>query len=138
MLFTYKNKVLLQNILLSFVFFAQFSCQTNVSLDNFDSNIWKNDKFGCKNQRLTQVKSLIDQKQKIQGLGQNQIMQVLGKPDFQELYSRNQRFYIYFYQKNEICDQPNNVIKTASIQNQKTIKLRFSALDMVTEVLVDN
>lgn len=133
-----KKQVFCKNILFFFLIFIQLSCQTKVSLENFESEVWKNDKFGCKNLRQTQVKSLISQKEKIKGLGQNQIMQLLGKPDFQELYARNQRFYIYFYQKNQICDQPNNVINTASIQNQKTIKLRFSALDMVTEVLVDN
>ncbi len=138
-MFIYNKKtVFLKKILFFSLICIQFGCQTKVSLDNFNIDVWKNDKFGCKNLRLVEVKSLIAQKEKIKGLGQNQIIQLLGKPDFQELYARNQRFYIYFYQKNETCDQPNNVIKTAPIQNQKTIKLRFSALDMVTEVLVDN
>ena len=35
-----------------------------------------------------------------------QIISMLGKPDENELYKRNQKFYYYFIQSSKICSPP--------------------------------
>ncbi|MCU0446598.1 MAG: hypothetical protein MUE85_16955 [Microscillaceae bacterium] len=106
------------------------ACKEAPKLDNFDKTEWVKDRQACLNLRSKYLASLESQKLKLKGLGQNQVMQLLGKPDIQELYNRNQRFYIYFYEKGAQCEGKADII------NGKVIKIRISALDAVTEVLI--
>ncbi len=123
------KKIIICLYLLSF-----FGCKQVEKLDEVDIKIWKNDKLACKNERKNMVKPIVNQKEKLKGLGQNAIMKLLGKPDYQELQGRNQRTYIYFYEKGEPCEKPNNVINYANLSTSKILKIRFNATDMVNEV----
>jgi outer membrane protein assembly factor BamE (lipoprotein component of BamABCDE complex) len=115
-------------VLLNLVFIA--ACKEIPQLENFDKLEWTKDRQGCQNLRRKHLQSLENQRDKFKGLGQNQVMQLLGKPDIQELYNRNQRFYVYFYEKGSQCEGKADII------NGKFIKIRISALDAVTEVLI--
>jgi outer membrane protein assembly factor BamE (lipoprotein component of BamABCDE complex) len=106
------------------------ACKSEPTLADFNQERWKKDRNACLNLRKDLIKSLFAQKDKIKGLGQNQIMRLLGRPDYQELYNRNQRFYVYFYEKGEQCQGKPNLVMG------KNIQIRFSALDAVTEVLL--
>jgi hypothetical protein len=116
--------------------FLLVGCKETPKLENFDSDIWKKDKLACKNQRKDLVKSILQQKEKLKRLGQNQIIKILGRPDFQELQNRNQRTYIYFYEKGEPCQTPNSIKKYADLSTAKILKIRFNATDMVNEVFI--
>lgn len=116
-------------LILSLLFLI--ACQEAPKLDNFDNARWIKDRLACNDNRKDLIPSLEKQIEKLKGLGQNQILSILGKPDFHELHERNQRFYIYFFEKGEQC---NTKMTTVDIKAKKTLKLRFSALDRVTEV----
>lgn len=109
--------------------FLCFACKETPSLKNFDTNIWKKDLLGCMDKRGAYIQSLASQKNILKGLGQNQIIEILGKPDFQELGSRNQRFYIYYYKRGAQCEggKPN-------LKQDAVLRVRFSALDSVNEI----
>lgn len=113
-----------------------FACKEVAKLDNVDSKIWKNDRMACKNERKQMVQSILRQKEKLKKLGQNAIIKLLGKPDYQELQGRNQRTYIYFYEKGEPCEKPNNVTHYANLATSKILKIRFNATDMVNEITI--
>ncbi|TAE69479.1 MAG: hypothetical protein EAZ85_13055 [Bacteroidetes bacterium] len=123
--------------LILIVFISSFwACKDVEKLENVDSKIWKNDKMACKNERKNMAQFIVNQKEKLKGLGQNAIMKLLGKPDYQELQARNQRTYIYFYEKGEPCEKPNNVTHYANLSTSKIVKIRFNATDMVNEVIM--
>jgi outer membrane protein assembly factor BamE (lipoprotein component of BamABCDE complex) len=115
-------------ILLNLLFVI--ACKEAPKLDNFDKIEWTKDRQACQNLRKKYLQSIENQKDKFKSLGQNQVMQLLGKPDIQELYNRNQRFFVYFYEKGGQCEGKADII------NGKVIKIRISALDAVTEVLI--
>ena len=118
------------SFLLSICLACLTACREAPILENFDTTVWKNDRLGCKGQRATIFPHLSSQKDKIKGLGQNQVLQMLGKPDFHELASRNQRFYIYYYKQGKQCEKGGKV----NINQDKILRIRFDALDRVNEI----
>ncbi len=114
-------------------FIALSACQETPELKGFDQKIWKEDKLGCKNQREKYIPLLLDNKDKLIGLGQNQILSLLGRPDFSELYQRGQRYYIYYYAEDKPCQD-----EEPDIHQDKVFKVRFSALDAVTEIVIND
>lgn len=109
-----------------------FACESLPQLTDFDAESWKKDRKGCNNQRKELIPQLKahNNLDKLKGLGQNQIMALLGKPDVQELFMRNQRFYIYFLEEGQQCDDFGDIQKGA------LLRIRFSALDRATEVVI--
>ena len=61
------------------------------SLQQFNSEQWKNDKSGCAGERFILKDELLSLKHKMRGLKVNEIENLLGKPDAQELFNRSQR-----------------------------------------------
>lgn len=108
------------------------ACRELPTLKGFDSKAWQGDRLGCKGARARQIQTLLAQKDKLKGLGQNQVMALLGKPDFQDLASRNQRFYVYYYQKGKQCEEPT--ISSVNLKTDRVLRIRFSALDAVNEI----
>ncbi len=109
------------------------ACQDIPNLEGFDQAIWKNDKLGCTSEREKYIPVILKNKERLIGLGQNQILALLGKPDFSELYQRGQRYYIYYYAKDKPCKDETPDIH----QDKKVLKIRFSALDAITEIVVN-
>ncbi len=108
------------------------ACKETPPLENFDQQTWKQDQLGCQSLRKSLLENLKANESRLIGLGQNQIISLLGKPDLQQLYQRNQRFYVYFYQKGKQCEDKTKV----NIQDAPLVKIRFSALDRVTELRI--
>ncbi|HAI76133.1 MAG TPA: hypothetical protein DCM08_07775 [Microscillaceae bacterium] len=106
------------------------SCQDTPALQNFDAKLWQQDRLGCQGKREKLIESLANQADKLKGLGQNQIIELLGKPDLQELHKRNQKFYLYFYKKGTQCDGQ------MSYPKGQAISIRFNALDRANEIVI--
>jgi len=106
------------------------SCKEVTKLDNFDRIEWQRDKNGCMGIRKKMVESLEKQSNKLKDLSQNQVLQLLGKPDIHNLYQRQQRFYVYFVEKGIQCD-------SLQFPAGKSLQVRFSALDKVSELFVE-
>jgi hypothetical protein len=93
-----------------------------------DLTQWKEDKGGCKNIRASFLAELISQKDELKGLSEDEIISLLGRPDRNELYKRNQKFYYYDVEPGKECD---------SVSANQQLILRFNAMSMAKEVTVE-
>lgn len=98
-------------------------------LEGIDLKQWKDDKFGCNGSREKSIELLSSQKEKLKGLSEDDILKLLGRPDQNELYKRNQKFYHYFVERSTKCDSAN--------QNAKRLSIRFNAVDLAKEVVIE-
>ncbi len=90
------------------------------TLPDIDIEEWKGDKNGCHGYRAGKEIELRQSLPELKGLSEVDIVQLLGRPDQNELYKRNQKFYYYFVTAAPGC--PN-----ASAASMKLI-LRFNAM----------
>ena len=90
---------------------------------------WKTDESGCSGIREQALDTLQAQKNLLLGLSEMQIVALLGKPDHNELFKRNQKFYLYFLQPGEECSKP--------VQDPQLLKIRFNAMGLAKEVSID-
>jgi len=104
-----------------------FSCgQLPISEEEFNNTSWKNDKNGCQGERSKIVKNFEGIKDRLIGLGENQLRQLLGSPDQVQLLERSQKFYIYYIEKGAQCGD-------TGIEG-KNYQIRFNSLNQVNEV----
>jgi len=66
------------------------------TLEGIDLDKWKEDKNGCMGIRLSMEPVMKMEMPKLKGLAEMDIVAMLGKPDQNELYLRNQKFFNYF------------------------------------------
>jgi len=106
-----------------------FSCGKPLpDLSPIDLAQWKEDKNGCKNIRTSYLAQLTEQKDELKGLSEGDIIKLLGRPDRNELYKRNQKFYYYDLEPGKSCD--------STLTNQQLI-LRFNAMGRAKEVSIE-
>jgi hypothetical protein len=108
------------------------ACGLPKKIEGFDSAAWQDDRLGCGGGRKALRESFDNVRQELKGLTQNEVLDVLGKPDFQRLYERNQKFYVYFLEPGAQCEGK------ADASRARTAVIRFSAIELVTEVYYDN
>lgn len=131
-----RTKFLFFYLLLSISFFG---CSKAPQITGFDSAAWKADYKGCSGSRMQQLTVLKANEAKLKGLDEMEIVSLFGKPDRADLRARSQNFYWYYLEGGVHCN--SNVNKTDSvIGNTKPLilKLRFNAVDLVTEVIYTN
>ena len=95
------------------------------TLEGIDLSQWKNDKNGCAGKRAPMIQPLQEQKNKLQGLTEMQIIALLGRPDQNELYSRNQKFYYYSLEPGKACGMNSE---------SKRLSVRFNATGRAKEI----
>lgn len=129
MRFSFSTKVFL--ILISYAYWCLLSgCSTSSGkqFTGFDSQSWKQDKQGCTGKRKALSGSFERIRPDLKGLSQAEVLQLLGRPDFQQLYKRNQKFYIYFLEPGIQCE--GNLEQSRA----RTVIFRFNAVELLTEV----
>lgn len=99
------------------------------ALDGIDSKAWQLDKDGCNGYRAETAARLKTETEKLKGLSEMEIMTVLGTPDQNELYKRNQKFYTYFLEPSGVCASPAN--------NPTRLVIRFNAMGLAKEVTTE-
>ena len=104
------------------------SCSPQPLLTGFDSNAWISDHNGCNHNRTNQVGQIIASKDKLMGKTEDRILDVFGKPDRNELYERNQKFYIYYLDAGPSCNIPD--------PDPEMLIIRFSAIGICNEVFI--
>jgi hypothetical protein len=110
--------------------FFIFSCsKPTPSLEGIDLAQWKKDKNGCAHTRASMKDALKKEKNKLLALNEIEIVNLLGKPDRNELFKRNQKFYYYFLEPSDECAQHNTTALKLSI--------RFNAMGLAKEVMVE-
>lgn len=73
------------------------------TLDGVNLDKWKEDKNACSGDRQQMEKSLTAEVSKLRGLSEMDIVKMLGRPDENELYKRNQKFYSYYVTPGPDC-----------------------------------
>jgi outer membrane protein assembly factor BamE (lipoprotein component of BamABCDE complex) len=111
------------------VFFLTACGKSLPTLDQVDLNEWKSDKNGCDYKRVGMIEAIRTQREKLQGLEELQIVALLGKPDQNELFKRNQKFFYYYLQPGKPCGND-------SIPPLK-LSIRFNAMGLAKEVMVE-
>ena len=94
--------------------------------------LFKNDRGGCKGDRLQQMAWLKSNKMTWKAVSSNDVEDILGKPDIQQLADRNQEYYIYYLESGEHC------AKITNPSQAKTMAFRFSAIGLATEITFQN
>jgi len=100
------------------------------ALDNFDQQVWKRDHKACSGKREAMAASLEAQRDKMLALDEMAIVSLLGSPDQNELYKRNQKFYTYFLQAGPGC-------AGATAQVPKKLTIRFNAMGLAKEIIFE-
>lgn len=103
-------------------------CNNRSSLDNFDSKVWKSDAGGCEGKRKEIAEKFPGFREKLKGKSNKEILNILGKPDKNELYRRSQKFFIYYLTPSEECENGSEIATY--------MQVRFSALGQSNEVLI--
>ena len=130
-----KSKTNFVQYLLLYVFLLLGAChpeQSEQLRKAFDLAQWQADRGGCKGIRTNMIEQVKAAELLIKGLTQNEIADLMGKPDRQQLAERNQKFYVYFLEKGEHCQDNKQVT------NARSVAFRFSAIGLVTEVTFQN
>ena len=104
-------------------------CDRPPVLNGFNGNTWKADRNGCQGTRLKDLPALLNQKHKLPGCSERDLVNLLGAPDAQELRSRNQKFYDYYIAGAPACKGAAGAIRI--------LRVRISATNHVTEVTVE-
>jgi hypothetical protein len=100
------------------------------SFEGIDLQAWKDDKQACHGARSSMIEAMDTQSKKLLALSQQEVIGLLGKPDENELYKRNQKFFYYFIQPSAACTNSNT-------QNPKKLVIRFNAVGLAKEVSVE-
>ena len=75
------------------------SCTNQPDLSGFDVEAFKKDRGACSGTREKQIDWLKTHKMTWKGVSSNDLEDILGKPDIQQLADRNQEDYVYFFGK---------------------------------------
>lgn len=119
-------KALVRVIALLAVLACLSNCTKKIDVGDFDIDTWKADSRGCKGQRAEMTQQVMELKPKLLELYQKSVIEVLGKPEEQELYERSQTFYIYYLDPAGDCEN--------SRANPRKLMVRFTALGIANEV----
>ncbi len=99
-------------------------------LEGVDLITWRADKNGCEGKRIGMRASMDHEKEKLLGLNEMQIIDLLGKPDRNELFKRNQKFYYYYFEPAGTCASPG-------VADPTKLTIRFNATGLAKVVLID-
>lgn len=100
------------------------------TLEGFDLKQWRKDKNACGTYRTENLSQIQSQKEKLLALKEMQVIRLLGRPDRNELYKRNQKFYYYYLKPAPECPNYN-------ADNSARLAIRFNAMGLAKEVMIE-
>lgn len=98
------------------------------TLEGVDTEVWKADRNGCKGDRIKMMEAIDSQKEKLKKLSEMDLIELLGRPDQNQLLERNQKFYKYYLEPGSPCGQ--------SMGDPKMLILRINAMGLTKETLL--
>jgi hypothetical protein len=114
----------------SLFFVVLLSCGKSLpTFDNIDLEKWKEDKAGCLLVRKALIDQLDQQREKIKSLSESDVVELLGRPDKNELLKRNQKFFYYYLEPGSSCANGNPEFKK--------LMIRFNAIGLAKEVSIE-
>jgi hypothetical protein len=99
------------------------------TLEQIDLDAWRNDRNACAGKRTSMIQAIDGQKEKLLGLSEIEIVELLGNPDENNLYKRNQKFYYYYLQPSSTC--------SSKVDNPQKLLVRFTAMGIAKEVMIE-
>ncbi|MBF8962187.1 hypothetical protein I0P70_02920 [Pontibacter sp. FD36] len=103
-------------------------CADPTRIEGFDSDKWQQDKRGCQGQRSTMVKEFDGIRRELYGRPEEEVKDILGKPDAEQLMRRGQRVFIYYFEPGSHCSERNK------LSEANRAEVRFNALSKVSEI----
>lgn len=103
------------------------SCYPKIKIEGFDKEKWVASYDNCQSEKKEIAQLIMKQEDKILGKGQAEVKALLGQPEENELYRRNQKFFHYAITPGDSCD---------NIKSQERLSILFDALDRAKEVLI--
>ena len=97
--------------------------------ENLNLTEWRDDKNACGSYRTENLDQIKTQKDKLLALEESQIIKLLGRPDRNELYKRNQKFYQYYLEAGSSCASPK--------EGALRLAIRFNAMGLAKEVAIE-
>jgi len=113
---------------LLFVLIAS-ACNEDIRIPNFEPQKWKEDPNGCNGDREKLLTILLTGRSQVIGKNEVEVKEFLGKPDSQDLRTRGQKFFEYGVKGGNLCNPQ-------SLNQPEILRIRFDALDRVTEMAV--
>lgn len=104
------------------------------NIEGMDYSLWKSDLYGCNSDRENLINLIISNKEKFLRFNQNQMIDILGKPENQTLYSRGQTFFYYYIKYHPSCGEKNALSDSEQIK----LEIRFDALNRSKDIYVYN
>lgn len=104
------------------------SCTTPESLKDFDSESWKEDRYGCGGKRGELEDDFEKIRKELYGKKEYVLRNLLGKPDSEELLERSQRIYFYFLETGTQCTN------RSALSEARRVEVRINSLGKVSEV----
>ena len=129
-------KLLLFLIIISVLigYYVSYYNKKAPEIKGMNYSLWKSDKYGCKSDRENLVDLIISNRDKFLKYNQNQIINILGKPENQTLYERGQKFFYYYVKYHPECNKKNALPEEEQIK----LEIRFDALNRSKEIFVYN
>lgn len=115
-------------LLLLLVFPLFVSCSDPARIPGFDSEAWQQDRKACKGTRSRLQADFETIRLDLYGKSEEDIKDILGKPDAEQLMSRGQRLFLYYLEPGSQCDQANK------LSSANRAEVRFNALHNVSEI----
>ena len=96
---------------------------------SFNADLWRSDMNGCQKKRLNIYKNILEHRDELLGLNNQKIIKLLGRPERNELYKRNQKFFVYSITPTAKCD--------VSYQGHSLyLFVRFNAVGLSQEIFI--
>lgn len=120
----------MRKLLSAIILSIAFGCGKPLpEFNNLNLEDWKNDKNGCTSYRTEHIEDIRTQKDKLLALKESQIIGILGRPDRNELYKRNQKFFQYYLEAGSACSNAK--------EGALMLVIRFNAMGLAKEVAIE-
>ncbi len=98
-------------------------------LNGIDLTSWKSDKNGCLGKRSKEIEAITSEREKLKALSEMDLVNLLGRPDENQLLTRNQKIYTYYLEPGPACKN--------SSPNPRKLVLRINAMGLAKETLIN-
>jgi hypothetical protein len=111
------------------LFIALAGCGKSLpEMKDVDLAQWKGDRNGCGGYRAANEAALLHTLPQLRGLKEMQLISMLGRPDENELYQRNQKYFYYWLRGAPACPDTAQAVR---------LSVRLNAMGYAKEVILE-
>jgi hypothetical protein len=105
------------------------ACSSGKPPDNEYLITWRSDPKACGDKRAGILEKVLASRQDLLALDEFAIVEALGKPDENELFKRNQKFYYYYVTPGPACGGDFSAVEK--------LVIRFNAVGLAKEMYIE-